>query len=351
MGIAVEVPDDLDAALSPAWLTDALQERFPGIEIRAVRRGPVVERLSTNARFTVDYKGRFDLPRHLCIKGYFGEVGRHIPFVGEPEACFYRDLAGPSGIRTLKCVYADVHPDSRHGVVITHDEVANGGDFLDGNDPFDVEQAADALTELARLHAITWRAQRWADVEWLQPRLGRAVQAWGEARTLEIMSANLNGRNGVGVPRAVADAEQLLAAHRRVSARTPDGEAQWCVIHGDAHVGNIMLDVTKRPWMVDWQLVQRGFWDVDVGYLIAATLPPDIRRASERDLLHHYLEALDAHGIYSPPRDEAWAAIVNGMIHGFFLWAITTKVEPDVIAVLLERLGTAVADHAEMVMR
>ncbi|BBX04908.1 aminoglycoside phosphotransferase [Mycolicibacterium moriokaense] len=343
MGVAV--PEDIDVALSPGWLTQALQPRFPGIEIRAVQRGPVVERLSTNARFIVDYDGDFDLPRHLCIKGYFSELGRHIAHVGEPEAYFYRDLAVVSGIRTLHCVYADVHPDSRHGVVITRDEAAAGGDFLDGNSPFDVDQAADALTELARLHATTWRAQMWADATWLQPRLGAAVKAWGAARTLEIMSANLNGPNGLGAPPAVRDAGQLLAAHSRVSGRTPDGNAQWCVIHGDAHVGNIMVDAERRPWMVDWQLVQRGFWDVDVGYLIAATLSPDLRRASERDLLHHYLDALAAQGISTMPFGEAWAAITNGMIHGFFLWSITTKVKPDVIAVLLERLGTAVTDH------
>ena len=38
--------------------------------------------------------------------------------------------------------------------------------------------------------------------------------------------------------------------------------------------------------------------------------------------------------------------LVDGMVHGFFLWSITTKVAPDVIAVLLGRLGTAVADHS-----
>ena len=349
MGVAV--PDDIDVAVSPAWLTDALQPRFPGIEIRGVERGPVVERLSTNARFTVDYVGEFELPRHLCVKGYFGEAGRPIAFVGEPEACFYRDLAGSVGVRTLNCVYADLDPVSRHGVVITHDEAVAGGEFLDGNSPFDVDQAADALTELAHLHAGTWRAQQWADAAWLQPRLGRAVQAWGEKRTLEIMSANLNGAIGIGVPPAARDAEHLLAMHRRVSARTPDARSQWCVIHGDAHVGNIMVDAASRPWLVDWQLVQRGFWYIDVGYLIAATLTQSIRRSSERDLLHHYLDTLASYGISPPQADEAWGSIGDGMVHGFFLWAITTKVEPDVIAVLLERLGAAVADHVEMAPR
>ena len=71
------------------------------------------------------------------------------------------------------------------------------------------------------------------------------------------------------------DARVLLAAHRRLSAAAPGPSSKgWCVIHGDAHVGNIMVDAAGRPWLVDWQLVQRGFWQVDVGYLIAATLRP-----------------------------------------------------------------------------
>ena len=62
--------------------------------------------------------------------------------------------------------------------------------------------------------------------------------------------------------------------------------------------------------------------------------------------MQHYLDCLASHGI-SPPRfEEARSLILDGMVHGFFLWAITTKVKPDVIAVLLGRLGTAVADHA-----
>ena len=33
------------------------------------------------------------------------------------------------------------------------------------------------------------------------------------------------------------------------------------------------------------------------------------------------------------------------MVYGFFLWAITLKVAPQITTAMLERLGTAVADH------
>ena len=75
--MAVAVPDDLDVALTPEWLTSALQPRYPGVEVHTVERGPVVERLSTNARFTIDGRLPEDLPRQLCIKGYFSEFGPH----------------------------------------------------------------------------------------------------------------------------------------------------------------------------------------------------------------------------------------------------------------------------------
>jgi hypothetical protein len=341
--MALVVPDDLDVAMTPAWLTCALQPRFPGIEVHTVERGATVERLSTNARFRIDGQLPAGTPRHLCIKGYFSDVGRTIAFVGEPEACFYRLLAEATGVRTLRPVYADVDLQSRHGVVITHDEAAAGGEFLDGNSPFTAERAADALAEFARLHAYTWNAPRWSTAQWLQPRLGRAVSAWGEQRTLELMARNLTGPNGIGVPERMRDAAALLAAHRRVSADTSPG---WCVIHGDAHVGNLMVDAAAQPWLVDWQLVQRGHWQIDVGYLIASSLPTEQRRTHERDLLRHYLDCLAAQGVLPPAFDDAWARMVDGMVHGFFLWAITTKVAPDVITTLLARLGTAVADHS-----
>ena len=62
-------------------------------------------------------------------------------------------------------------------------------------------------------------------------------------------------------------------------------------------------------------------------------------------VLSHYLDALASHGVTTPPWDEAWRAIAFGMMHGLFLWGITTKQPPDVIATLLHRLGTAVDDH------
>ena len=54
----VHVPDTLEEVLSPAWLSEALGQRFPGVEVTTVTRGPVVSRVSTNARFHLECDGR-----------------------------------------------------------------------------------------------------------------------------------------------------------------------------------------------------------------------------------------------------------------------------------------------------
>ena len=70
------MPDELDEVLSPSWLTAALGERHSGIDVTGVVPGPVVSRVSTNARFSIECAGELPagLSRDLCVKGYFGAM-------------------------------------------------------------------------------------------------------------------------------------------------------------------------------------------------------------------------------------------------------------------------------------
>ncbi len=67
------------------------------------------------------------LSPNLCVKGYFTEVGWMFRHAGEPEACFYRDIAEATGARTLRSVYADVDAETLHGVVILTEDVVAAG--------------------------------------------------------------------------------------------------------------------------------------------------------------------------------------------------------------------------------
>jgi len=335
------VPDTLEEVMTPAWLTAALGARYPGLEVIAVTPGPVISRVSTVARFHIECAGGTPagLSPDLCVKGYFTEVGRAFRAVGEPEACFYRDVAAMSGMRTPRCVYAEVDPATRHGVVITEDVAVRGARFLDARSEYTTDQAAESLSELVKLHTTTWQNPTFADDGRLAPRFAMYLLMRG----VDEIRANFDGPIGAGVPPEVRDADRLVAAYRVVADRAATAQP-WSVIHGDAHVGNVYLDPAGRPSFVDWQLVQRGPWCLDVGYHLASALTVEDRRCHERDLVRHYLDGLASAGIHIDT-DDAWAAIRLGILHGFYLWGITLKVDPAVTTVLLERLGTAAADH------
>ncbi|MBS9372266.1 phosphotransferase family protein [Rhodococcus sp. B50] len=343
------VPDTLDEALSPQWLTAALQPRYPGIEVQRVAPGPIVDRVSTNARFTIECAGGIPpgMSPHLCVKGYFNEQGRETRAAGEPEACFYRDLASQIKVRTLWSLYADFDEHTRHGVVITEDIVAQGGTFLDAGSSFTPDQVAESLEQFARLHAATWGNARWERQQWLSPRLTGALRAFGVEEITARIHRNFHGPNGRRVPDDLRDAPRLVKAYQGLvgALAAEHSSAQWCVIHGDAHVGNIYLDGRRRPSLVDWQLVQRGMWYMDVGTHIATALTVDDRRRTERDLLAHYLGCLASYGVEPPTADAAWRALGRGIVRGLYLWGITVKVEPRLIEILLHRLSTAAVDH------
>jgi thiamine kinase-like enzyme len=309
-----------------------------------VERGAVISRVSTNARFRIRCDG--DLPpglsADLCIKGYFvdcSDTASQSRSAGEPEALFYRELGDRLGVRTLPCVYAEVDPVTHHGVVVTEDVVADGAVFLDALSPYSLDQVAQSLDQLAQLHARTWGSTR-LQRSWLNPRLERTLRARG----LKEIRGNFEGPIGARIPDEVRDPERLMDRIALLSEMLPRADPP-CLLHGDAHVGNLYLNADGRPCLVDWQLVQRGPWYLDVGYHLGCAMTKENRRHAERELLGSYMRRLEAEGGAPPSWDEAWRRIAVGMLYGFYLWAITLKVRPAVTTVMLERLGAAVADH------
>ena len=99
-------------------------------------------------------------------------------------------------------------------------------------------------------------------------------------------------------------------------------------IHGDPHLGNLFLNAAGLPCLLDWQLVQRGcgtsMW--------VTTSPRHSRSTTVANSNTSYCGTISGawreHGVEPPPWDAAWRAVSRGIVHGFFLWSITTQVEP-----------------------
>lgn len=324
------IPDSLEEATSAAWLSEVLGARVAGVTV-----GEVDNRVSTNAPVRVELSD--GSTRRLWIKGYFNEVGRPYRSAGVPEAGFYRDLASTTGMRLLRSVYADADEATEANVLVTEDVLSQGAVFLDSLSTYTVDQAAESLEQLALLHAATWMG---GDASWLAPRL----TVYTERRGVADIAGNFDGPIGGRVPDRVRDAQRLYDAYKIVATGV-ETAAPWCVIHGDPHIGNVYLDAGGRPCFLDWQLVQRGPWYLDVGYHLASALTVEDRRAAEHELVRHYLDRLAAGGVDVAMSHGVWRDLCRGFIHGFFLWGITLKVKPEKTTALLERLGAAVDDH------
>ena len=210
MPLSVPVPETLEEAMSPVWLNAALGQRFPEIRVTSVTPGPIVSRVSTNARFRITCEPDLPpgLPDHLCIKGYFSDLSEWAVLsrtAGEPEALFYRELAEFAGVRTLRSFYADIDPTTHHGVVISDDVVQQGARFLDALSDFTPDQAAQSLEQYAVLHGRTWGWEQLAD-----PRLSPRVAATLRARGVPEIRGNFDGPIGAGVPSEIRDADRLV---------------------------------------------------------------------------------------------------------------------------------------------
>ena len=102
--------------------------------------------------------------------------------------------------------------------------------------------------------------------------------------------------------------------------------------------------------MIDWQLLQRGGWALDVAYHLNAVLPTEVAEQEERRLVTEYLARMRGQGMDMPSDGDAWDQYREAAIYGYFLWSITRRVDPPIIVQFTDRLGKAVARHESHAM-
>ena len=324
------VPDSLEQALSPQWLTAALQPRFPGIEVSAVVPGPVVDRISTNARFSIECAGGVPdgLSPALCVKGYFNEIGRAARYVGAPGSVL---LPGPRrGDRGAHAAQRVRRYRPGHAARRRHHRRRG----VPGRDVPRRQQPLHARPNRPDAHRIRPRCTRRRGPTRAMPTCGGWARGWaacwkcGASRPPSTSStATSNGPNGQGVPDEVRDAHRLVDTYR--SLRADRATAIWCVIHGDAHVGKSVS--RRRRESLPGRLATRPTRHVVLRRRLPHRLDTDRRGASTQRTrsVAALLDSLASYGVTPPSWDDAWRAIAYGMLHGFFLWGITTKVQPD----------------------
>jgi thiamine kinase-like enzyme len=220
------------------------------------------------------------------------------------------------------------------------DVIAADGGFCTALTPFTPSEAADGLEQLAQLHSSTPENSPAFAFGWARSFLDQISQK--PIIPQSALQDLLDGSRGLRLNPAMRDAARLQAALERLAAQVRHGPL--CLVHGDAHAGNVYRQADGRLGLVDWQILQKGSWAQDVAYHLAAVLTPEDRRRHERDLLNEYIASLKAIGGPDIDRTTAWHHYRAAMVYGLYLWAITRKVDPEITDTFVYRLGTAVDD-------
>jgi len=333
-------PVNLETVISPDWLTAMLHAQWPGVLVTGAEVVEVLATQATKVRLKLDVTGGGEgVPTQICIKGVLTDTGA-VPSASIVETLFYREAATALPVRVPGCIHASLNADGSRGVVVMHDVIAAGGRFCSALVPFTPTEAIDGLDQLARLHRDSAPGSSAFTHVWARSFLDqishKPIIPQADLQDL------LDGPRGARLDPAIRDAQRLQGALERLAGEVRAGPL--CLVHGDAHAGNIYRQADGELGLVDWQILQKGNWAQDVAYHLAAVLTPDDRRTNERALLGEYCARLKALGGPDIAADTAWYSYRIALVYGYYLWAITRKVDPEITDTFVYRLGTAVDD-------
>jgi Phosphotransferase enzyme family len=303
--------------VTPAWLTEALSTRFPGVEIVAAVRDAERAGTSTSARFTLTYapgSAQTDPPATVYVKGGFDAVMRRRVWAALiQEARFYAEFADDVPINIPRAYFAGIDESARQGVLILEDMTARGVRFGHATDLTTVDTVLAQVTELAALHARFWndpRLQAYRD--WAEPQRSYLRYLCRPKHWDEVMERPY----GSLLVQVMTDRQGSLDALDRMwainDARTPT------LVHGDCHGGNMFYEADGHPGFLDWQCTFVGTPGHDLGELLLSSLATEDRRDNERAIIAHYRQALAAGGVTDAPSpDELFLSYRQNLMHNF----------------------------------
>lgn len=323
-----DVPGSV-AQITPEWLTAVLCAQAPGARVLGLSITGGDAGSSTRLGLALDLNDAArdaGIPQRVFTKSAPGFVQRMFLGLSDAavgEAGFYMQVRPQLDIEAPRGYHACVDQRSWRCITLMEDLVATrNARFISTETYISRDMMADLLGNMAR-----WHAQFWND-----PRLDREL-AW--IRPPSRFLADMN--------RFVSIKDRALLAVEKYPQLVPErlhaaGDAVWTAtvasyeldrrlpqtfLHGDAHVGQTYICGDGRMGYSDWQLVQRGGWATDFAYGLCSALTIEDRRRWERELLRHYLDALQAAGGPALDEDSAWMAYRQHTLYPFIAWAFT----------------------------
>jgi hypothetical protein len=349
--------------LTPEILTTLLRRHDPAVTVTSATLSRTWQGTTSHLHLDVDYADSdTTLPRHLFVKTQLGTVhdlpeavdvslskGGGGTVLLDDETRFYRDLRADLDVETMTTYFAEHLDGPSQFLILAEDITLRGATVPDAVAGLSVEQVDELLGTLSRVHAPFWNSPRLrdnGDLSWLQHPVTGGFANFLRASGFSIIRMFLDLPYKKALLDATGeDADTMEATFWSLQEQVTANPIT--LLHGDPHPRNTYALPDGRMGVLDWQLVRRGSWSHDVGYGLIGALPPDLRRAHERELLDNYRGRLHDAGVAAlPDREQMWTSYRQSPAWGFCMWAITPDqmYSVEVVEAVLGRFAEAYSD-------
>jgi hypothetical protein len=305
--------------ITPSWMTSALAEHFPGATVDGVTVALRDDGTNRRARLALTYSAGSG-PATVFAKAVDPE---HAELVALTSGLFHEPRLFRSGVDLgldHPTVYtALIDEPGSNFLMIMEDVVARGADPRDSTRPMSIDQVANGVRGLARMHGQFWgeRVTTSSALDWLEPfvafegleyaPLHIAHERLGETASREVL--------------ALSGTELFVDIWARfIGTLTTSPQT---LLHGDPHIGNTYVLPDNDVGFLDWQMARRGNWSLDLGYFLQGALTIEDRRRADRDLLEEYRDALTLPADEKPSAEEVWLRYRASVAHGLAIWMAT----------------------------
>lgn len=337
--------------VTPAWLSAALSERRPPVEVSHVDVVPIgTGQTGATYRVTARYAAdRGDLPETFVIKlpAQDDTVRDRVVIGYRSECAFYTTVADQVRVPTPSCFYCQITDDAMEYALLLADQLpAVQGDQIAGCGE---QEARLSVLALAGLPGPSWCDPFWLDLPGLAfPRPDEAgAQGLGDVAK---MSADITLEK-LGDRMSAEDRETFTATMGKVAPWLSVERDRFALLHGDYRLDNLLFD-PAHTWVsvVDWQTLGVGLPARDLAYFTVTSLNSELRSAIEEDLVDEYHRALLGHGVTGYDRETCWRDYRLGMPQALlisalgFAFATSTERGDDMVLAMLSRGCQAVRD-------
>jgi Phosphotransferase enzyme family len=297
--------------LSADEFTEVLGARRPGARVDNVAVERVSRGTTDRARLALTWNAAgvaAGLPTALFAKGTPTTPSSRILVstfgLNDYETNFYTQVYPSVPELTMTPIIARTGSGGRYLIVMEDLAADERAHFFTAAEDAPLSHTEGVIDGLATLHGRFWNSPRFVtDLKWLTPYNGRKGHALAHP-TLKLATTKYL-RQHPDLPPTVRRLTEFYIRNRTAMDRAYEALPQTFT-HGDPHLGNTFTRADGTSGIYDWQIVHKMNGLRDVAYHLGHSVPTEIRRAQEKNLLGRYLDGLAAAGGEAPSMAEAF---------------------------------------------